>query len=572
MNRTVLNLQQGSPEWLAARAKSDGTASEAPAMFGKSKYQTRTELLDQRKTGLSKAVNSTTQAIFNKGHEAEATARLIAEEIIGEELSPTTYMVEVGGLKLLASLDGITFDDEIIFEHKLWNESLVQQVLKGELEEHYTIQMDQELLASGAKKCLFMVSDGTRDKCASLWYETTDGKATALVNGWHQFHKELETHVPAVKLEKVEAETIKALPVPSVVVRGEITASNLNEITPQFDTYLEGIKTELSTDQDFADAEANAKNCREMAKRIEALQENIIGQMVSVNEVNGVLGNYKEAFNKVGLRLEKAVKEQKETLKTQAIMKAKLEYADFVTALNKDISVVLSTQLVCPDFAAAIKGVKTLESMQSRINSALANGKVEATTLANDVKAKIAYIEESIKGYEHLFKIDAIVFSNIDYIKLHIQSVKDAEDVRKAKHEAEIKEKAEAEARAKIEAEAKAKEAAEIAAAKAKTQEQEQIASADKQIPEGDGITNNVINEADFNKVFTDAVTLGTGAMSVSVNEQNEVTTSHVSAAKLTGKRPTAQAIINLVATTYKVDSSTAQRWLEQSFGELRAA
>jgi len=557
MKRTVLNLQQGTDLWLSTRAASDGTASEAPAMKAKSKYQTRTALLDQRKTGLAKEVDAHTQAIFNKGHEAEAKARLIAEEIIGEELSPTTYMVEVDGLKLMASLDGITFDDSIIWEHKLWNESLAENVRNKTLDEHYTIQLDQELLASGATKCLFMVSDGTRDKCVSMWYETTGEKISDLVEGWKQFKTDLVNHVPTVKVEKVEAETIKALPVPSVVVRGEITASNLTEITPQFDTYLESIKTELSTDQDFADAEANAKNCREMAKRIEALQENIIGQMVTVNEVNGVLGNYKEAFNKVGLRLEKAVKEQKETLKTQAIMKAKLEYADFVTALNKDITVVLSTQLVCPDFAAAIKGVKTLETMQSRINSALANGKVEATTLANDVKTKIAFIEESIKGYEHLFKIDAIVFSNIDYIKLHIQSVKDAEDVRKAKHEAAIKEQAEADARAKIEAEnraiseaeAKAKEAAEIAAAKA--EDQEHIASTGKQIPDGDAITNETINQADFNNVFE-------------VKEQPAVQVGSV--------RPTAQTIINLVANTYNVDTATANRWLAQSFGELKAA
>ena len=90
-------------------------------------------------------------------------------------------------------------------------------------------------------------------------------------------------------------------------MRGEITASNLNEIIPQFDAYLEGVKTELVTDQDFADAEANAKNCRETAKRIEALQENIFGQMVSVNEVNSILSDYKEAFNKIGLRLEKSI-------------------------------------------------------------------------------------------------------------------------------------------------------------------------------------------------------------------------------------------------------------------------
>lgn len=537
MKRTVLSLQQGSQQWLDARMRSDGTASEAPAMFGKSKYQTRTELLNQRKTGIAKEVNAPTQALFDKGHKSEALARINAEEIIGDELSPTTYMIEIEGLKLMASLDGITFDNEVIFEHKLWNESLAEQVRCGKLEEHYTIQMDQELMASGATKCLFMVSDGTKDKCESMWYESSQEKFNALVTGWKQFKTDLDAYVPPVQIEKVEAETVQALPVPSVVVRGEITASNLSEITPKFDAYLSNIKTELKSDQDFADAEANAKNCRETAKRIEALQENIIGQMVSVNEVNGVLENYKNAFNKIGLQLEKAVKEQKESLKTTAIMQAKLDYADFVTELNKGIEVMLSTKLACPDFAGAIKGVKTIASMQSRINDALAAGKTEATTLANDVKTKLAYINETAKGYEHLINVHNIAFADIDYIKLYIQNVKADEDKRKAEHEARIKAQAEAAAIAKIEAEAKEK---------ARAEEAEKAAAK---------VGENVINEQDFNNVF---------------EVKEEVTrTEKVSPLTL---QPTAQEIISLVAKTYGVDSNTASRWLAQSFGELKAA
>lgn len=550
MKRSALNLLQGSPEWLAARAASDGTASEAPAMKGKSKYQKRDELLNQRKTGLAKEVNSATQVIFNKGHEAEASARNIAEKILGEELSPVTYMVEVDGLKLMASLDGIIFSDEVIWEHKLWNESLAEQVINEQLDEHYTIQMDQELLASGATKCLFMTSDGTEDKCAFMWYESSQEKFDALISGWKQFQQDLADHVPPVHIEKVEAETVQTLPVPSVVVRGEITTSNLAEITPKFDTYLAGIKTELATDQDFADAEANAKNCRETAKRIEALQENIIAQMVSVNEVNSTLENYKAAFNKVGLRLEKAVKDQKEMLKANAIMKARAEYADFVTKLNENCAVLLHRNLTAPDFAAAIKGVKTIDSMQSRINDALAGGKVEATTFANEVKAKIEFISASIAGYEHLINVPELATANLDYIKLYIRQVKDAEDKRKAEHEAAIKAKAEAEARAKLEAEADAKAKLE-AEANAKVKAEIQPAT----IPDGDAITNNVINEADFNKVFE-------------VKEQ-ATRTEKVTAFK---ERPTSDEIISLVARSYDVEKSVAQHWLVQSFGELKAA
>lgn len=527
-------------------------------MLGVSKYTTRDQLIHSMATGLTKEVDASTQKIFDNGHKFEALARPIAEKIIGEDLYPV-----VGSMgEYSASFDGITMGEDIIFEHKTLNDELRECFANGEQTPlMYRVQMEQQLMVSGAEKCLFMASKWDGEQLVEelhCWYTQDIELRKRIVDGWNQLKADLDAYVPPVKVEKVEAETIKALPVPSVVVRGEITASNLTEITPQFDTYLESIKTELSTDQDFADAEANAKNCREMAKRIEALQENIIGQMVTVNEANGILENYKKAFNAIGLRLEKAVKEQKEMLKTQAIMKAKIEYADFVTELNKGISVQLSQKLACPDFATEIKGVKTLETMQSRINSALANGKVEATTLANDVKSKLAYISESSKGYEHLVNVHAIVFGDIDYIKLHIQSVKDAEDVRRAKHEAAIKEQAEADARAKLEAEAKAKEAAEI---KARQELEAKIIAEANAIPDGDAITNAI----------TDTVTLGTSVMSVSVNEKNEVTAKHIPAVQVGSVRPTAQSIINLVAKTYNVDTATANRWLAQSFG-LQAA
>lgn len=549
--KKVHNILQGSKEWHAFRSEHFG-ASEAGAMLGMSPYKTRTQLLNEKKTGLVPDVDQSTQRIFDKGHAVEALARPIVEKIIGEELSPVTH----SNGKLSASCDGISFMGDIAWENKQFNAAHYEQVKNGELPEIHWPQCQQVMYCSGAEKLFFTVSDGTEDRTAGVWVFADAELQNQLIAGWAQFEADLADYVPTVKVEKVEAETIKALPVPSVVVRGEITASNLTEITPQFDTYLESIKTELSTDQDFADAEANAKNCREMAKRIEALQENIIGQMVTVNEANGILENYKKAFNAIGLRLEKAVKEQKEMLKTQAIMKAKIEYADFVTELNKGISVQLSQKLACPDFATEIKGVKTLETMQSRINSALANGKVEATTLANDVKSKLAYINESSKGYEHLVNVNAIVFGDIDYIKLHIQSVKDAEDVRRAKHEAAIKEQAEADARAKLEREAQEKAHAEL---EAKIKEEgkaflaSQQADYERQLSESKEllpVLNDTINQADFNNVFE-------------VKEQPAVQVGSV--------RPTAQTIINLVAKTYNVDTATANRWLAQSFG-LQAA
>ena len=226
-------------------------------------------------------------------------------------------------------------------------------------------------------------------------------------------------------------------------------------------------------------------------------------------------------------------------------MKAKLEYADFVTELNKGIEVALSTKLVCPDFAAAIKGIHKLDSMQSRINDALAAGKAEATTLANDVKTKLEYIAESAKGYEHLINVHNIAFADIDYIKLYIQTAKADEDKRKADHEAAIKAKAEADAKAKLEAEAKAeKEALEIS----QTQYEEMLTSP--------------INEQDFKNVFGDAATTNTG----------EVGAKHIPVANTYSRPPTRLQLIEGIAAHFKVNDSVAERWLIAEFGAEKVA
>lgn len=534
----IHNLVQGTPEWHAHRANYFN-ASEAPAMLGVSKYTTRDQLIHSMATGLTKEVDASTQKIFDNGHKFEALARPIAEKIIGEDLYPV-----VGSMgEYSASFDGITMGEDIIFEHKTLNDELRECFANGEQPPlMYRVQMEQQLMVSGAEKCLFMASKWNGEELVEenhFWYTSDAELRSRIVEGWNQFATDIATYVPPVKVQKVEAETIQTLPVPSVVVRGEITASNLGDITPMFDKYLGEVKTEFSTDQDFADAEANGNNCEETEKRIKALRENIIAQMVDINTVDTTLANYQEAFRKLKVLLRNAVKEQKDTIKSNAIMAAKTEYADFVAALNKDIPVMLSRQLQYPDFAAAIKSVKTLKTMHANINSALANGKVEATTLANNVKTKLAYISESIKGYEHLFKIDAIVFSDLDYIKLHIQSVKDAEDVRKAKHEAAIKEQAEADARAKLEREAKEK-------AEAEAKRQAEIAAKEaleKQIIEQQQTS---VNEALQNEVKPAVAT-----------KPAEPETQY-----FYGNAPTVSELVKAVAVSFKVSEVKAHEYL----------
>jgi len=106
----------------------------------------------------------------------------LGEEIVGEELYP---VVGSEG-KLSASFDGLTMMEDAAFEHKSLNAELralmVNGFLGSELPLQYRVQMEQQLLVSGASRVLFMASkwDGeTLVEERHCWYLPGPGVARA---------------------------------------------------------------------------------------------------------------------------------------------------------------------------------------------------------------------------------------------------------------------------------------------------------------------------------------------------------------------------------------------------------
>lgn len=133
-------LIQGSPEWVAFRLEHDG-ASEAAAMLGLSRKNTRNELLHMKHTGMSKEFSEFVQRnILDKGHKVEALARPLIEEAIGDDLYPVTC----SNGRLSASCDGLTMGvegGEIAFEHKQWNAEHSEMVRNNIMPEEHIPQI-----------------------------------------------------------------------------------------------------------------------------------------------------------------------------------------------------------------------------------------------------------------------------------------------------------------------------------------------------------------------------------------------------------------------------------------------
>ncbi len=398
----VLNVTQGSDEWMQVR-REHYTASEAPAALGLSKYTTRTELLHQKATGIEKEIDAYKQALFDQGHAAEASARPLAEEIVGGDLYPVTGATVVDGMKMLASFDGMTMAEDIIWEHKLFNADLAAAVRAGTLEPTYTVQMDHQLLVSGATKCLFMTSDGTSDNMAWCWYEPSPDKLKAIVDGWAQFEKDLAAYEPREIREAPKADAIMSLPTLAVQIRGEVVASNLPRFKAAADAFIAAIKTDLQTDEDFANADATVKFCEKAEKELEVAKNAAIAQTASIDELMRTLDHIKTQLRDKRLALDKLVTKRKAEIKDAIVVDGRQAYADHVAALNAELGDV-TLVLPAPDFVTAAKNKRTLASLHESIDTAVANGKIAADAAARELRAKLDWYRTHAGEHAFLFR------------------------------------------------------------------------------------------------------------------------------------------------------------------------
>ncbi len=393
---------QGTPEWHEFRSR-HLNASDAPAMMGESPYKTRDELLREKATGVAVDVSEETQRRFDDGHRFEALARPLAEKIIGEELYP---VVGSEG-KFGASFDGMTMLGDVIFEHKTLNAALAAIDPDEELPLYYRIQMEHQLMVSGAEKCLFMASKwDASDQLigeSHRWHSPDLALRQRIVDGWAQFEKDLAGYVlPEAKSEAV-GRAPDALPALRIELTGQVTTSNLSEFRAHAQAVLGSIKRDgFQTDEDFANADKTAKWCADVEARLDAAKQHALAQTTSIDELFRTLDAIKEDARQVRLRLEKTVKARKEAVKLERINKAKSDFAAHIDALQAEIADVRLTVLT-PDFGGAIKGLKTLASVDNAIGVAMANAKIAADQQAADVRAKLAWFNENAEEYRSLF-------------------------------------------------------------------------------------------------------------------------------------------------------------------------
>jgi len=450
------NLIQGSQEWIDFRS-TKFNASDAPAMLGLSSYKTRTQLLDEYKTGVTEEIDAATQKLFNDGHRFEAMAREIIEEEMDAELYPVVGSLDVFGLPLSASLDGMDMAETFLFEHKMLNKKLAALTSIDQLDKQYKVQMQQQMTISGCKKCLFVASNGTTEGRIKFWFKYDPDLEQEIINGWKQFAIDLENHVPTVLEVKKEAAIIGALPALTISVSGQVNDSNLVVYKESAIAFIDSINTDLKTDQDFANADATVKFCDKTEKELELVKTQALSQTADIDKLFRVIDELKEKMRSKRLTLDKLVTSEKQARRNEIVDAAQIELAEYVSGINTKLDVVYLPSNNA-DFHAAAKGKKTITSIQSSVNDELARVKIEVIKTTTLIDTNLVFIRKEAEEYKFLFRdLQQIILSEVEafasIVKTRISDHKISEEERleKIRLEEEAKVKAENELKAQQE-------------------------------------------------------------------------------------------------------------------------
>ncbi|HEL3778680.1 TPA: YqaJ viral recombinase family protein [Stenotrophomonas maltophilia] len=488
---------QGTQEWHAHRAQ-HLNASDAPAMLGASTNHSRTDLIRELAAGVPREFSDFVQErVIDPGHEFEAQARAIAEQLVGEDLYPVTG---VAG-KYSASFDGLTLLEDIAWEHKRLNQTLRDAMFDGctgtDLPLMYQIQMEHQAMVSECERVFFMASEWRQASGGwelveerHCWYTPNPELRARIVAGWAQLEADVAAFEPGPASEPVPVgRAPESLPALSIQVTGMVTASNLAEFKENALAVLGSINRELQSDEDFANAEKTVTWCKGVEERIEATKQQVLGQTADIDAVFRTMDDVAAETRKIRLELDKLVAKRKEERRTEIGNAARRAVIDHIHAINETLgahAVPMPATLIA-DLQAAIKGKRSFSSMQDAVDTVANNAKITASQAADRIRANIRVMDLEMGRYAALFP-DAVQLCSTkspedlrNLMDVRITQHKKAEQQRLDDEREKIRKEEEARAQKKVAddaAAAAAEQAAQAAQPVAAEQQPGPVASA----------------------------------------------------------------------------------------------
>lgn len=409
----------GSSAWNTRRAGCFN-AGDAPAMAACSPNLTRSQLLEEIYTGLPRVFSDFVQErVIDPGHRIEAVCRPIAEEILDEELAILAGTLAIDGISkpLGASLDGLTFMEDVVWECKTANEDLRAALPHHGRDSHerndgkqlpkaYRVQMEQQLLVTGAEKALFSAARIDEDDEVSeerhCWYYPDPELRAEIIAGWRQFDADLAAYVPVEILPAPVAKPVTALPSVSVQVSGQIAIrDNFAAFEVALRDFIDHrLIREPANDQDFADLDLQIKALKNAEQALDAAESQMLAQVDTVDTAKRTKDMLHKLTRDSRLMAEKLLEARKQQIRVEILQGGNAALAEHMAALTKRLGKPY-LPAIAADFAGAMKNKRTVASLRDAVDTVLTSAKIEANQVADRIQINLATLRD--KAADHVF-------------------------------------------------------------------------------------------------------------------------------------------------------------------------
>jgi hypothetical protein len=234
----------------------------------------------------------------------------------------------------------------------------------------------------------------------------------------------------------------------AIEARGEVIASNVNEVRDLVRAALANINRNLTTDEEFGQAELDVKALKGAEEDFTSAKEKALKDAEALHNLFAAIDATVEEIRKPRLELEKLITKRKEEVKSELIEEALATFdIDPRDARNNFLS----------GLQTAIKGKRTLDSMRTAL-------RVYATTQQAVITSnrKSIHTFENAHGQDMTMDRTELELKSNDYVTAELrrrfEAKKAADDRKRLEDEAAAAKAAESKARAEAEAARKAAE------------------------------------------------------------------------------------------------------------------
>jgi hypothetical protein len=406
----ILDLAQGTPEWKDHR-KNARNASDMSVIMGCCKQVKMIELAES--IAFDKPIKRSDYVqdiIFQDGHDIEEIAREKVEQSLSIELFPVVCVTdEDAELQLSCSLDGITPNGKTIWECKQQNMGKFDSLILHKIPPEDFWQCCQSMYITGAENLIYTLADKDGNVTSKTFPRSYFEPSFPLMLTERKNFDELVERLRRTgsRLTKDKAPEAPSAP-PSVIdleFDFDVSIRKCNVALYRHDVVqaINSIRTDLQTDQDFADANEAIKWCKSIKEKVEIARKMALSKSKELEDMFAALQEIQQLAKNKELALTKLKKTRSQEIREAIVKENEAQVNEYIKNANKTIS-----PYTLPDLNARGKIISSMKNKSSF------NSLQEAAALAvNSLKFEI-----SEKLNEIIANTDHVKFISGDHLSL----------------------------------------------------------------------------------------------------------------------------------------------------------